>query len=387
MDLFHEIAARHGGECLSTSYHGERTVMHWRCAKGHQWSAKAASAIRGSWCRTCWREDRAGSHLVLHDGLEQARDIAQKKDGDCLSDAYVRATDRMRWRCANGHEWTATFADVKRGTWCPVCRPWNRERLCRSVLEQMYGARFPKVFPKWLSSRRGTKLELDGYNEELGIAFEHQGKHHYSEVEHFHRAPGELARIKEDDDRKMILCADRGIVLVQVPYTVPIHDLGAWIGRELRKANAKKPMVEGVDVHMHDDVGDAALAELRAIATERGGACLSSTFMGVTVKHRFRCGLGHEWEAVPFNVKNGTWCFHCKPAAISKSRMDPNGLERLRRVAEERGGELLSATYLGVNEHHEWRCAAGHEWSSAPTDALKGAWCRTCYLNRRYGPH
>lgn len=49
-----QVAEQRGGCCLSRSYRNSRTVMRWRCARGHVWPAPAARILRGAWCRTCF---------------------------------------------------------------------------------------------------------------------------------------------------------------------------------------------------------------------------------------------------------------------------------------------------------------------------------------------
>ena len=51
---------------------------------------------------------------------------------------------------------------------------------------------------------------------------------------------------------------------------------------------------------------------MQAIATARGGACLSAAYAGLKTPLQWRCSFGHEWSAIPNNVKNhGSWCPHC----------------------------------------------------------------------------
>jgi hypothetical protein len=55
--------------------------------------------------------------------------------------------------------------------------------------------------------------------------------------------------------------------------------------------------------------------ELVAFAESRGGSLLSQEFTGMTDPHRWRCALGHEFEATPrLLVHGGYWCPECFPA-------------------------------------------------------------------------
>ena len=54
IEKMREIAASHGGECLSDKYVNSGTKLKWRCSKGHEWEAVPSSVNnRGSWCKIC----------------------------------------------------------------------------------------------------------------------------------------------------------------------------------------------------------------------------------------------------------------------------------------------------------------------------------------------
>lgn len=86
---------------------------------------------------------------------------------------------------------------------------------------------FPSVRPKWLGW-----LELDGYNEELGIAFEYQGLQHYELCYYNRYSEQELKNIQERDAVKKITCQRKGILLICVPYWV---EESRWIPGVFKK--------------------------------------------------------------------------------------------------------------------------------------------------------
>ena len=53
--------------------------------------------------------------------IEQMQALAQAQNGVCLSTKYVSTKAKLRWQCAESHEWEATPGNVKRGRWCQVC--------------------------------------------------------------------------------------------------------------------------------------------------------------------------------------------------------------------------------------------------------------------------
>lgn len=379
------VAQSRGGQCLSGSYRNKREPLLWLCAHGHEWAAAFQSVRAGTWCRVCFVTKAAGKHLTLKDGLQQAQQLARDRGGQCLSEKYVSMVAPLEWQCANGHRWRAAFGDIRKGTWCPECGPGLRERLCRRVFEDLLGQPFPRVRPRWLLNARGHRMELDGYCEALQAAFEHHGQQHYRRVEHFQRREESLARRQADDAHRRALAAQRGVILIEVPYDVPAEQLPQWVASELRLRGYAGLLRAPESVKLQDYVTDDSLQQLRDVARKRGGACLSEVWLGADKKHRFRCSLGHEWEATAANVRLRTWCPACKPGRIAAARRDPKGLVRMQALARERGGRFLSDTYSSVNEPHRWECARGHTWDAAPGDVLKGTWCRRCSIDARRG--
>jgi hypothetical protein len=55
-------------------------------------------------------------------------------------------------------------------------------------------------------------------------------------------------------------------------------------------------------------------------------------------------------------------------------------LEKLQRVAKERGGKCLSTTYKKGPEKMQFECGEGHQWESLASLVLfSGNWCPTCH--------
>lgn len=53
------------------------------------------------------------------------------------------------------------------------------------------------------------------------------------------------------------------------------------------------------------------IEDMRKTAKEHGGQCLSNKYVNGRTKLRWRCAKGHEWEAVPDSLRQGTWCPTC----------------------------------------------------------------------------
>ena len=65
----------------------------------------------------------------------------------------------------------------------------------------------------------GTKMQLDIYVQDLHLAFEYQGQHHYHNLYSF--GPQDDSSYRDEQKRKA--CSERGITLIEVPYWLDFH--------------------------------------------------------------------------------------------------------------------------------------------------------------------
>jgi len=114
------------------------------------------------------------------------------------------------------------------------------------------------------------------------------------------------------------------------------------------------------------------IEEMRSIAVERGGKCLSDTYVNARTKLMWKCEEGHQWEATPDNIKSSKWCPHC----AGKAKLT---IEEMHEIAEERGGKCLSDTYVNARTKLTWECEEGHQWETTPDNIKSGTWCKVCY--------
>lgn len=92
------------------------------------------------------------------------------------------------------------------------------ENKVRGYFETLLGYKFPTVRPDWLKSKTtGKNLELDGYCQELQLAFEYQGEYHYFPVLP-HNKDKSVEDIQKNDAYKLKVCKRQGVSLIQVPY-------------------------------------------------------------------------------------------------------------------------------------------------------------------------
>lgn len=365
------IAQRRGGECLSRKYQDNKTKLRWRCSQGHEWEANSNSIKSGTWCAVC-----SGSAKGT---IGEMRKVAGQRAGKCLSSTYVSNRKRLLWECKYGHQWKAAPSNVvSRGQWCPECASGLGERICRLYFEHLFEQPFPKSHPSWLRGRKDYPWELDGYNESLGLAFEHQGQQHYKKA--YYQSENKFDELRRRDRRKRDICRRHGVVLIAIPEVPTLTqgvDLPALLYRKLKRANtlpAENRWDIPVDIDAAYRTSGAAeqLEWIRDIAKERGGKCLAERWEGDGVKVTWECIEGHQWLAKPNTIKSGKWCLRC--AGLAKKTID-----EMRHIAAQRGGKCLSTDYVNMYTKLRWRCREGHEWSAKPGNIVHArSWCPVC---------
>jgi len=113
----------------------------------------------------------------------------------------------------------------------------KNESRCREILERIYGRPFPTVRPNFLKRANGRNLELDGYCEELKLAFEYQGIQHDKFTRKFHKSKQDLVDQQQRDRDKLVLCQKAGVTVIIIPHTVRYEKLEQYILQELKKMN------------------------------------------------------------------------------------------------------------------------------------------------------
>lgn len=127
-----------------------------------------------------------------------------------------------------------------------------------------------------------------------------------------------------------------------------------------------------------DDAKRLGLEKMRLAGRQHGGECLSEHYERSSIPLKWRCARGHIFRLSPDNLASGGWC----PVCAREDRFALR-LQRMREIAEERGGACLSEVYLGSRKKLLWQCHQGHIWQAMPVSVTWGTWCPVCaHLNQ-----
>jgi hypothetical protein len=396
-------AKEHGGQCLTPFRETiiDTETIKFRCGPGHVFSLSGTSIKNGQWCRECNR-------LARRVDVSRFVERAKQRGGEFLGRSEEKGCTTLRFRCSAGHTFGLLVANFNNGKWCSTCSSGLGERISREVVETLFGKPFPKLRPAWLEMRPGSYLELDGYNEELGIAFEHHGRHHYGAVQM--RFPTNFRDQKKRDAFKRRRCVEQRVRLIEIPEIfgiTPLADVIKVISAECRRLGVRPPrhrlsLKPNIDRAYRTESFDEAMRRLRQIVDSKEGVLKSLDHKATSTLAQMpvviRCRREHLWNTTAGSVLGGHWCKKCyfadrrdfflgnlSPeeygqrhgvAAPSRSSVT---IEDLRQLAESLGLTLLSEEYVTAKTKYIFQCnECGQRSFPCSYDNLKQKKPRSC---------
>jgi len=114
------------------------------------------------------------------------------------------------------------------------------EAECRRVLEKFFCSPFPNIRPDFMrNSVTGKPLEIDCCNLALRLGCEYNGKQHYEYVSGMHKNHESFRLQQYRDDMKKKLCAENGLILITVPYTIAVPSIENFLREKLESHGFK----------------------------------------------------------------------------------------------------------------------------------------------------
>jgi thiol-disulfide isomerase/thioredoxin len=302
--------------------------------------------------------------------------LARRKGGRCISTLYVNSATPLLWECARAHRWNAVPSSIRKGTWCPECagvRP--------STIGEM---------KEIARSRGGRCVSGRYYNTSTKLTWRCSAGHEWSatplQVKKGHWCPF-CARVTPLTlPILQQIATHKGGHCLSIAYVSSTHPLQwkcasghEWMARarSIRAGN-------WCPVCAHNQ--RLKLEEMRQIARERGGMCLSTTYKNGCTPLVWVCKFGHQWKACAANVKSGqrrkgSWCRECY--SWRRRFHGKRSIEAMKDLATSREGTCLSEEYFGSKVKLLWKCEFGHRWHAAPSYVVQGTWCPVCARNQR----
>lgn len=316
--------------------------------------------------------------------LDEIRAACQKRGGRLISAQWAGALHLYDIEDENGTRHKMAGSKLKGGSW-PRSNGLTSEPLCRQAIEHLFGKLFPKNTSLLAPSLTGgvKAWELDGYCEELRVAFEYQGHSgHWDPVSPSYGATSARDRLKAD------LCRSLGVLLVPIerlpevknkwhPEFVLEHVLQS-VSRAYGKAGLRVPSLN-VTPYQQDMESIGHLKMMRkkmdALAKANGGRFLDKEWRGSAKPHLFSFSDGREFWANPHNLQRQGWPQDATSYLYRYQASPEDRLGRLRAAAASHGYCLVETVWMGSKHRYHFADAEGLEFS-VPYSTLKAGWPR-----------
>ncbi len=102
---------------------GSGKKVWWKCSKGHEWQTTIHNRNNGNACPYCYgRYAIKGENDLRTINPLLASEWNYEKNGNLRpEDFMVSSGKKVWWKCSKGHEWQAIIASRNKGSGCPIC--------------------------------------------------------------------------------------------------------------------------------------------------------------------------------------------------------------------------------------------------------------------------
>ena len=320
--------------------------------------------------------------------VEYLDEVARIRGGKCLSVEYKNLQAKLQWECAQGHFFTLSLGKILyRNSWCPTCNIKISQEICRVIFEYIFQEKFTKYRAEWLRSSYGGVMELDGYCENLKMAFEYQGPQHYKQSSYFHKKVNSFANAQQRDKEKRIIAIEKGIHLVEIPYfpaNMKLFGIVDYVVEILELNGMQVPLFDKDKINFQKIFSVNKREEINKLVISKGGTLLSEVYLNETIKIVVKCKAQHQWQVTPYHLRSGEWCSKCAYIEMTNQLV---GKRFGRLVVVERDKNKKD---IGRNAHWRCLCDCGNEVTVLGPSLRRGA-TKSCgclleayYSNRKF---
>ncbi|MBP9083340.1 MAG: hypothetical protein KBH11_09710 [Bacteroidia bacterium] len=431
-----EIIDLNGGKCLTTKKFGFKDIISVQCGFGHKWAIQAERVFYGSWCKVCDKERKVSEFLDrLHasgwkiiggkdvdldtivkfscnkghifskkiytfnmhyncikcTAIEikssydrRVKELIQQNRGTHISGTYVTGMSRYKVKCIEGHLFEISAFTVLQGRWCLKCY-YNQIRKERKI---------PIIYYQRIANEKGGKLlttdkqfETEWPTLKLKCSKNHVWKTNASNIRAGHWCPRNecynitpkpaWSRVKYDDYKKV--AEKYGGKLLSAPEEVINgNSLLKWeckSGHVFEILGVRVKAGKWCKICYYENKRSNVLIKYKKWASKRGITLLTSSVTDSLVKAKlaWKCQYGHEWQSTVPNMKIKKVCSQCREDEVNKKH-----LLEVKKIANTKGGECVSTTYLNNHTHLEFRCKNNHTFFANANNIKSGWWCKKC---------
>lgn len=373
-----------------------------KCENGHIWNTKVSNVLLPNRLK---RASKGCPECAKNIYIKQSKDIALSKllEGHTIIESFLKEgknkTNRYyKIKCPSNHIYEKRNAEMTSG--CPECskKTFVGQERVRLIFEHHFNKKFPSSRPNWLiNPLTGKNLELDGYCEELKIAFEYQGRQHFSDNTEF---GGDFKNQKQRDIYKKEICLKHGINLVVINQP-RFYDPEKFFNSVKDNCSYQGVLLASSfnDINFNYINDENSLIQkyniFKDFVQEKGYELISNSLSTMEDILEFSCKNGHT-----FKLKGSTFktmlnttkyrdepCLECHNKhsfsfkKITDNSSKDDGLLKSQEAAKYLGFTLLSTEYVNINEPLQWQCSHGHTFNKSYRQLLRnqtGEYCEIC---------
>ena len=369
---YKELLDKNNIKIFTTEKLTQMKKYDFQCESGHNWNARLDNVLRGlkrlsKGCPHCAKEvtDRLSEEAVKNNLIDGHMVISYELK---ITDLKKNRKERFyKIKCPHEHIYEKRSSKMQEG--CPKCSTgvFVGEERVKVIFETHFGKRFKKIRPEWLKNPNAqSKMEIDGYNQELKVGFEYQGRQHYSNNTQF---AGEQENQFNRDELKKSICEKNNVKLYIIDQPSSYAE-DKFIENVIFQLEKQGLLISKEMQFCFKDINeDISLKnkynEFKSIVEQQKVELLSKSLSTMEDELDFKCEEGHYFKMNGLKFKNivegkkgrNYICIDCNPEQHKKENLD---IENIKLFASSIGFKLISTEYKGVIEPMDWICKNGH---------------------------
>jgi len=252
MNKLRKVVKKKGGKLFTEEYKSIKQRVKIECSEGHIWEPMLFNVIKGTWCPICAHLDCELTNEEKFKSFNNICEISKNKGGKCLSELsnYKNYASKLLFKCNRGHIWKTDASCIVGDHWCPICNQSFSEKYFRFVIEKLFNYSFKTIYPKWLRNKKGYRLQIDGYNKELKLGFEYQGRQHFIYVEFFHRTKENFEYIKSNDCIKKKILKNRNIFMLYPTYLLKKENYKSYVLSKIKNTKFEDFVDKNIEISL-----------------------------------------------------------------------------------------------------------------------------------------
>lgn len=286
--------------------------------------------------------------------------VTTKFCGTVLSETYKASGTKMTFMCKKSHKFDMTPNSVKRGHWC------NR---CSRGLDEAEDEFYQKVKEK--GGLCLTKYITAHKHVEVQCQYGHIFKvtpHALKGLDSWcSQCYGNHQGDAKEKFKKLVMLKGWKLLGTYINCKERVH-LQCQYGHTWWAIPNNINTGKGCNVCGYID--DDAIQKFYDKVKEKGGQVIGN-YVNSKTKISLVCSEGHQWEAKPNCIMNGTWCKIC--AGLDSEIAE----DKLYKLVESKGGFILE-DYINTKTYITLMCSRGHLWRAEPRSIKSGTWCDIC---------